>query len=34
MIREDQQEWLEDHPEVNLSGYVQKQLNELMKEDQ
>lgn len=29
-IREEQQEWLQNHPEINFSGYVQKKLDELM----
>jgi len=29
-ITDKQDEWLNDHPEISLSGFVQKKLNELM----
>lgn len=33
-IELDQEKWLSEHPEVNLSGFVQKKLREKMKEDE
>lgn len=29
-IREDQEQWLQEHPGINLSGFLQKKLDELM----
>lgn len=29
-IREDQEEWLQNHPGINLSGYLQEKLDELI----
>ncbi|MCK9569644.1 hypothetical protein M0R72_11945 [Candidatus Pacearchaeota archaeon] len=29
-IREDQASWLEEHPEINLSGHVQRWLDKLI----
>lgn len=33
-IEMDQQKWLSQHPEINLSGFVQKQLRRLMEAEQ
>ncbi len=32
-ITEEQAEWLEKHPEINLSGLLRKTLDELMKKE-
>lgn len=32
-LREDQKTWLSDHPEINLSGFLQKSLDELIRRD-
>jgi hypothetical protein len=29
-MREDQKAWLNNHPEINLSGLVQKSIDEIM----
>ena len=31
-IREEQDEWLQKHKSINLSGFVQEKLEELIKE--
>jgi len=32
-IRKDQADWLKTHPEVNVSGLLQKCIDELMKKE-
>jgi hypothetical protein len=32
-MREDQKAWLNKHPEINLSGLVQKAIDELMRRE-